>query len=64
MTHDWTDTDKAQWHLEHGYPEILWVRERVGDEVYKRAFARNGRLPPWQSGLKRDRDFIWKDKKS
>ena len=63
MTREWSDADKAMWYMEHGYPEILWVRERVGDQVYKRAFVGRGTLPPWQEPLKRELDYIWSDHK-
>lgn len=62
MTHDWSDADKAQWYLEHGYPEIRWVRERVGDQVFKRPTNhKDGILPPWLDRNERYLDYIWKD---
>lgn len=43
----WTDTDKAQWILENGEPNITWIFERNGDAVYRRPMCNN--LPPWIS---------------
>lgn len=47
MTTEWDDTAKAQWILENGpVPEITWILERVGEQVYKRP-GRFCTLPPW-----------------
>lgn len=44
---EWDDVTKAQWILENGpVPEIVWIFERVGDQVFKRPAA-NSQLPPW-----------------
>jgi hypothetical protein len=62
---EWSNADKAQWHLEHGYPDLIWVRERVGDQIYKRAFLGRGKLPPWQEPvLERELDFNWSKHKT
>lgn len=63
MTREWSDEEKAQWYLEHGYPKILWVNERVADIVYKRPTCHTGPLPPWIDPRKREIDYIWSDYK-
>ena len=44
----WTDLDKAQWVLENGPPEIVWVYECANEIVYRRPM-RNTNVPPWVS---------------
>lgn len=44
---EWDDVAKAQWILENGpVPDIVWIFERVDDQVFKRPAA-NSQLPPW-----------------
>lgn len=52
---NWTDTDKAQWILENGKPEYVWIFERNGNQVYRRPCPPVGKdLPPWLKGLPRE----------
>lgn len=45
---EWSDTDKAQWILENGTPEFVWIYERVDNIVYRRPSPPvDGQLPPW-----------------
>lgn len=54
--HEWTETEKAFWILEHGEPKFAWIFERNGDEVYRRPFASpDTTLPPWVS---KDRELV------
>lgn len=43
----WTDAEKAQWILENGEPEYIWIYERNGYIVYKRPMTTSVNLPPW-----------------
>jgi hypothetical protein len=54
---NWSDTDKAQWILENGKPDYVWIFERVNDIVYKRpAPAAGCSLPPW---INREREIAY-----
>lgn len=43
----WTDTDKAQWILENGTPDIAWIFERANNIIYRRPAAGSKNIPPW-----------------
>lgn len=43
----WSDADKAQWILENGNPEYVWIFERVDDTVFRRPAGIL--IPPWIS---------------
>jgi len=43
----WSNTDKAQWILQNGEPDVLWVYERVDNQVYRRPMTHVGNVPPW-----------------
>lgn len=45
----WTDTDKAQWILENGQPQVDWVFERVNEIIYRRPAGGSRNIPPWIS---------------
>lgn len=49
---EYTDLDKAQWILEHGEPQITWIHERIGSQVFARPTAAS-LVPPWISRDKR-----------
>ena len=44
---EWDDVDRAQWILENGKPEIIWIFERANNIVYKRPATGVGVIPPW-----------------
>lgn len=47
MQDQWDDVAKSQWVLENGpVPDIVWIFERAGDQVFKRPMAHSN-LPPW-----------------
>lgn len=48
MIQEWDDVAKAQWVLENGIPDYVWIFERVDTQVYRRPSPANNRpLPPW-----------------
>ena len=50
MKKRWTKAEKAQWILEHGEPNFVWIYERAGTEIYRRPSRDMGvNLPPWIS---------------
>ena len=52
---EWSEVDKAQWILENGVPEYVWIFERNGEQVYKRPCPADGKvLPPWMRDLPRE----------
>lgn len=52
---EWSDIDKAQWILENGTPDYIWIFERNGEQVYRRRSPANGKeLPPWFKDLPRE----------
>ena len=59
MIHEWDDTAKAQWILEHGgIPDIAWIFERVDDKVYRRPMVNSSvgaQLPPW---INKERELV------
>lgn len=44
----WSKTDRAQWVLENGSPEFVWIFENTKKAVFKRAHGTN--IPPWNKG--------------
>jgi hypothetical protein len=43
----WSEAEKAFWILENGYPDFVWIFERVDHKVFKRPSG--GNIPPWIS---------------
>jgi len=42
-----TDLEKAQWILENGPVNIVWIYESANDIVYRRPSLGLGNVPPW-----------------
>lgn len=60
---EWTDSEKAQWILENGSPDIKWVYERVEDVVFRRPFLNDpeSNIPPWIPH-KREKYYVLKSR--